>query len=194
MKEMNMKKRYWVMNLQLFAEDSEDQEQDQEENQEDDPEDDEQEDLNEKKFSQKDVDAAVEKRLAREKRKWKREKEKESKQTPETSKEAETSSEDKKKLSRMEAKLACYDAGVQKESVDDVTALARSYMAADEDLSLEEAVAKVVKKYPQFTKGKADEEEPEGKNWGKRQKGKGGKDVDGVTKAFLKKNPGLKVD
>lgn len=194
MKEMNMKKRYWVMNLQLFAEDSEDQEQNQEENQEDDPEDDEQEDLNEKKFSQKDVDAAVEKRLAREKRKWKREKEKESKQTPETSKEAETSSEDKKKLSRMEAKLACYDAGVQKESVDDVTALARSYMAADEDLSLEEAVAKVVKKYPQFTKGKADEEEPEGKNWGKRQKGKGGKDVDGVTKAFLKKNPGLKVD
>ena len=194
MKEMNMKKRYWVMNLQLFAENSEDQEQDQEENQEDDPEDDEQEDLNEKKFSQKDVDAAVEKRLAREKRKWKREKEKESKQTPETSKEAETSSEDKKKLSRMEAKLACYDAGVQKESVDDVTALARSYMAADEDLSLEEAVAKVVKKYPQFTKGKADEEEPEGKNWGKRQKGKGGKDVDGVTKAFLKKNPGLKVD
>ena len=194
MKEMNTKKRYWVMNLQLFAEDSEDQEQDQEENQEDDPEDDEQEDLNEKKFSQKDVDAAVEKRLAREKRKWKREKEKESKQTPETSKEAETSSEDKKKLSRMEAKLACYDAGVQKESVDDVTALARSYMAADEDLSLEEAVAKVVKKYPQFTKGKADEEEPEGKNWGKRQKGKGGKDVDGVTKAFLKKNPGLKVD
>ena len=94
----------------------------------------------------------------------------------------------------MEAKLACYDAGVQKESVEDVTALARSYMAADEELSLEEAVAKVVKKYPQFTKGKTDEEEPEGKNWGKRQKGKGGKDVDGVTKAFLKKNPGLKVD
>lgn len=194
MKKMNMKKRYWVMNLQLLAEDSEDQEQDQEEDSEDDAEDDDQEDPNEKKFSQKDVDAAVEKRLAREKRKWKREKEKTSKQTQETTKETETSSEDKKKLSRMEAKLACYDAGVQKESAEDVTALARSYMAADEELSLEEAVAKVVKKYPQFTKGKADEEEPEGKNWGKRQKGKGGKDVDGVTKAFLKKNPGLKVD
>lgn len=192
MKKMNMKKRYWVMNLQLLAEDSEDQEQDQEEDSEDDAEDDDQEDSNEKKFSQKDVDAAVEKRLAREKRKWKREKT--SKQTQETTKETETSSEDKKKLSRMEAKLACYDAGVQKESVEDVTALARSYMAADEELSLEEAVAKVVKKYPQFTKGKADEEEPEGKNWGKRQKGKGGKEVDGVTKAFLKKNPGLKVD
>ena len=191
MKEMNMKKRYWVMNLQLFAEDSEDQEQNQEEDSEDDAEDDDQEDSNEKKFSQKDVDAAVEKRLAREKRKWKREKEKTPKQTQETTKETETSSEDKKKLSRMEAKLACYDAGVQKESVEDVTALARSYM---EELSLEEAVAKVVKKYPQFTKGKTDEEEPEGKNWGKRQKGKGGKDVDGVTKAFLKKNPGLKVD
>lgn len=91
------------------------------------------------------MDAAVEKRLAREKRKWKREKEKTSKQTQETTKETETSSEDKKKLSRMEAKLACYDAGVQKESVEDVTALARSYMAADEELSLEEAVAKVVK-------------------------------------------------
>lgn len=194
MKKMNMKKRYWVMNLQLLAEDSEDQEQDQEEDSEDDAEDDDQEDSNEKKFSQKDVDAAVEKRLAREKRKWKRKKEKTSKQTQETTKETETSSEDKKKLSRMEAKLACYDAGVQKESVEDVTALARSYMAADEELSLEEAVAKVVKKYPQFTKGKADEEEPEGKNWGKRQKGKGGKEVDGVTKAFLKKNPGLKVD
>ena len=192
MKKMNMKKRYWVMNLQLLAEDSEDQEQDQEEDSEDDAEDDDQEDSNEKKFSQKDVDAAVEKRLAREKRKWKREKT--SKQTQETTKETATSSEDKKKLSRMEAKLACYDAGVQKESVEDVTALARSYMAADEELSLEEAVAKVVKKYPQFTKGKADEEEPEGKNWGKRQKGKGGKEVDGVTKAFLKKNPGLKVD
>lgn len=128
MKEMNMKKRYWVMNLQLFAEDSEDQEQNQEEDSEDDAEDDDQEDSNEKKFSQKDVDAAVEKRLAREKRKWKREKEKTPKQTQETTKETETSSEDKKKLSRMEAKLACYDAGVQKESVEDVTALARSIL------------------------------------------------------------------
>ena len=79
MKNMNMKERYWTINLQLFAGDGGDDDpgdeggdddNDDPGDDDDDSDDDDQEE-NEKKFSQKDVDDAVKKRLAREKRKWK---------------------------------------------------------------------------------------------------------------------------
>ena len=66
MKNMNMKKRYWIMNLQVFAGDGEgDDPGDESGDDDDDPgddgdgSDDDDQEENEKKFSQKDVDDAV---------------------------------------------------------------------------------------------------------------------------------------
>ena len=80
MKYMNMKKRFWAMNLQLSAGDggeggdgSGEVDDDPDVDSDDDNPDD---DQDEKKFTQKDVDDAVKKRLAREKRKWQREQQK----------------------------------------------------------------------------------------------------------------------
>lgn len=83
---------------------------------------------------------------------------------------------------------------MDKEAVDDVTALAHSYMEADKDLDLEEAIEKVVKKYPHFKKGADgpdDADDTKGKSWGERQKGTS-KKRSGVEAAFLAKIRGLK--
>ena len=90
MKNMNMKERYWTINLQLFAGDGGDDDpgdeggdddNDDPGDDDDDSDDDELEE-NEKKFSQKDVDDAVKKRLAREKRKWQRDHQKKAGKKP----------------------------------------------------------------------------------------------------------------
>ena len=210
MKYMNMKKRHWSMNLQIFAGGGDEGDDGGDEGEEpgDEEEDGEEEDPEEKKFSQKELDDAIKKRLAREKRKWQRTQQKKEGEgnnggtgagtavkTPETD---EAGKAAEAKVSKLEMKVACFEAGVDKESVDDVTALAKAYMAADEDLDLEEAIEKVVKKYPQFKKGSSDEgDDGEGgtkkKSWGQRQNGRVTKKADGVEAAFLKKNPGLKV-
>lgn len=57
---------------------------------------------------------------------------------------------DADKLMRLEVKIACFEAGVTKDAVDDVAILAKAYMDADEDLDLEDAIEKVTKKHPQF--------------------------------------------
>ena len=206
MKYMNMKKRYWTMDLQIFAGDGGDGAEANEEldNPEDEPEDDSEDDPEERKFTQHDVDEAIKKRLARERRKWNREQQKKAAQkdadgTGEAGKDGE--SEDAKarkeaeiKNSKLEVKVACYEADVSKDAVDDVAALAHSYMEADEDLDLEDAIEKVVKKYPHFknNSGKSDDvDETKGKSWGERQRGSS-KKLTGVEAAFLKKNPGLK--
>lgn len=206
MKYMNMKKRYWTMDLQIFAGDGGDGAEPNEDlgDPEDEPEDDPEDDPEEKKFTQHDVDEAIKKRLARERRKWNREQQKKAAKkdtdgTGEAGKDGE--SEDAKarkeaeiKNSKLEVKVACYEADVSKDAVDDVAALAHSYMEADEDLDLEDAIEKVVKKYPHFKNHseKSDEvDETKGKSWGERQRG-GSKKLTGVEAAFLKKNPGLK--
>lgn len=207
MKYMNMKKKYQSLDLQLFADDGGEDGTDGEESGDGDDQDDDESDEDgeeDKKFSQKDVDEAIKKRLAREKRKWQREQQKEKKQQTGSKNEPgdDSKKEDKEKqeaisrASQLEVKVACYEAGVAKDEVDDVAALARSYMESDEDLDLEDAIEKVVKKYPQFKKGAQDpyeEEESQKKAWGERQKGKG-KKTSGVEEAFMKKNPGLKID
>ena len=80
MKYRNMKKRFWTMHLQLFAGDGgegADGSDGEDDVPEDDPDEDDHDDApEEKKFTQKDVDDAVKKRLAREKRKWQREQQK----------------------------------------------------------------------------------------------------------------------
>ena len=52
-------------------------------------------------------------------------------------------------------RLACYDAGVPKDSVKDVTALAKSYREEDEALDFEDAIEEVLKTYTPF-KGYSD--------------------------------------
>ena len=61
MKYMNMKKRYWTMDLQIFAGDGGDGAEANEEldNPEDEPEDDSEDDPEERKFTQHDVDEAT---------------------------------------------------------------------------------------------------------------------------------------
>lgn len=175
MKYKNVKKKY--LDLQLFAEDAPGNEGGEETDK--DPEDgtDRDDDLAEKKFSQKDVDDAVEKRLARERRKWKRQQKADSKDRAEGAEEdgadpgnekAQKAAEDR--ASSLEVKVACYEAGVARDAVEDVAALAKSYMAAEEGLDLEDAVEKVVKKYPQFKDGAGDGSGDSGrrKGWGER--------------------------
>lgn len=209
MKYMTMKK--YAFNLQIFASEENQDGADPGDNDgqdEGDPDDDQdrEDSADEKKYSQKDVDEAVKKRLARERRKRQRKQEseaekddgnKDSSKKPDESEDIKARKEVENKVSRMEVKIACYEADVAKESVDDVAALAKAYMEADSDLDLEDAIEKVVKKYPSFKKGSADpyeEDTAKNKPWGQRQTGRGLKKTDGVEAAFLKRNPGLKVD
>lgn len=208
MKYMNLKK-YYNLNLQLFAEggDGGDGGDAGGDDQDEDEDGDDQDDPDEKKYSQKDMDDAVKKRLAREKRKWQRSQQQKKQDKPDSGddkagKDGEESEDVKArkaaeaKVNNLEVKVACYDAGVAKDAIEDVAALARAYMEADEDLDLEDAIEKVVKKYPSFKKGTADpyeeeEDKPSG-NWGQRQKGKGTKKLSGVEAKFYELNPDLK--
>lgn len=191
--------RYGVsMNLQLFAEggdtgadagdgdDQDDTEGGADEGGEDEP-----------KYTQADIDKAVARTIAKERAKAeraaKRKTEKENSGGSDGKETNEELEEARNKASKAETKVACYEAGVAKDAVDDVAALAHSYMQADDSLDLEDAIEKVVKKYPHF-KGKPEkeEEEEENKAWGERQR-RGGSKILGVEAAFLKKNPGLKI-
>lgn len=211
MKYKNMKKKYLSLSLQMFAEgedgfDGDDSGEGDDQDDDNSDEDGEEDNQEEKKFSQKDMEDAVKKRLARERRKWQREQQKkvaekpESGETPggkEESKETKELREKASKAEEMELKWTCLEHDVDKSCVDDVLALARVHMAKDKDMDIEDAIEKVLKKYPQFktSSGKdEDEEETKGnKAWGERQKGRA-KKVTGVEAAFLKKNPGLKID
>lgn len=139
------------------------------------------EDEEEKKFSQKDIDEAVKKRLAREKRKWQRDQQKQS-ASGVTKKETDPDNEgdieaDKKvrkaeeRAAALEMKWTCLEHDVKKDCVDDVLALAKVHMAKDEDMDVEDAIDAVLKKYPQFKDG-YDEEDTDGdqgkKGWGQR--------------------------
>lgn len=211
MKYMNMKKRFWAMNLQLFAEGGDDGGSGsggEDDDSDDDPDDsDPDDDQEEKKFTQKDVDDAVKKRIARERRKWQREQQKKTSGSGTDGegkagddggeKDNEKLKEAESRALKAETRAACFEAGVDKDAIDDVTALAHSYMAADEDLDLEDAIEKVVKKYPHFKKGAEDPDDDADdtnrKAWGERQRGTR-KKRSGVEEAFLKKNPGLRID
>ena len=150
-----------------------------------------------KYFTQEELDKAIKNRL-------KRERENQKKQTQtKTDKQDNKNSDDKAKdtddkVSALEAKLLCFEHDVSKDSVSDVVALAKSYV--DEDTDFEEAIEKVIKKYPQFIKGSGknnydtdDDTDNKKGSWGDRQKGKS-KKVSGVEAAFLKNNPGLEID
>ena len=200
MKHMNQKK-YYDLNLQLFAEGEE--ENDGAGAGGDDQDDDEESDEGgeeEKKYSEKDMEAAIEKRLARERRKWNRQQKEKADSGDKAGKDKEESEDSKarkaaeEKASSLEVKLACYEAGVAKDAVDDVVVLAKAYLEKDENLDLEEAIEKVVKKHPSFKKkaADADEEDKKSGNWGQRQSGKGSKKMSGVEERFYEINPDLR--
>lgn len=206
MKYMNMKKKYQSLELQLFAEEGDEGDTDGDESGEGDDQDDDEsgeDGEEEKRFSQRDIDEAVKKRIARERRKWQREQKKPKKDgddgtgkdSEEDDKEIQVLKEKAAKADDLELKWTCLEHDVDKSCVDDVLALARVHMAKDEDMDIEDAIDAVLKKYPQFKESSKDEEEDDEqkKAWGERQKGKG-KKTSGVEDAFLKKNPGLKID
>ena len=216
MKNMNMKERYWTMNLQLFAGDGGDddlgdeggEDDDDDPGDDDDDSDDDEPEENEKKFSQKDVDDAVKKRLAREKRKWQKEQQKKDGKKPngkvktgeDSNKDDDAETQELRdkaaKADEMEMKWTCLEHDVDKSCVDDVLALARVHMAKNEDMDIEDAIDEVLKKYPQFkesSKEEDDEEETKSKSWGQRQNGRRQK-TSGVEAAFYARNPGLKND
>lgn len=195
------------MNLQIFAEDTGagddagdggDQDEDSDEDETDEGGDD------EPKFTQADLDKAVARTIAKERAKAERaarKKQQKEKQgasdtgDSEESDDAKSRKEAEDRASKMEVKIACYEADVAKDAVDDVAALAHAYMEADDSLDLEDAIEKVVKKYPHFKKGAADQDEDEdekGKSWGQRQRGRGAKRMSGVEEQFYKLNPDLK--
>ena len=198
--EEKMETRKFPMNLQFFAEAEDDgadgsneaggdgDDQDDSEADEDGEE--------EAKFTQADMDKAIEKRIARERRKWERKQTSEKKYDKEDSKDDSDDDAVKQaevRAQKAEMKILCYEHDISKDCVDDVIALAHSYL--DDDTDMEDAIEKVVKKYPHFTKSSADEEDKEQKKaWGQRQTKKLKEKTSGVEAAFLKKNPGLKID
>lgn len=205
MKYRNTEKKYGLLELQLFAEEGAEGGSDGDDSGEGDDQDDDESDKDgddEKKFSQKDMDEAVKKRLAREKRRWQREQQK-SKQDGDDDlekdgkedKETKALKEKAAKADDLELKWTCLEHDVDKACVDDVIALAKVHMAKDEKMDIEDAIDAVLKKYPQFKEGAKTEENEEKQKgaWGERQKGGTGK-LTGVEEAFLRKNPGLKID
>lgn len=212
MKYMNMKKRLLPLNLQLFAEgeggsdgdDAGGDDQDDDESDEDGDDED-----AEKKYTEKEMEDAVQKRLEREKRKWRRAQ----KQTKSGGKNSGNNASGKEddgeedeetrelrdkaaKAEDLELKWTCLEHDVDKSCVDDVLALARVHMAKNEDMDIEDAIDEVLKKYPQFKESSKsnDEEEDEtrGKSWGQRQSGRAPKKMSGVEKRFYELNPDLK--
>ena len=190
MKIRNAMKKYDVdaFDLQLHAADEADDDgnekpdDDPDDEADDESEDPEGEDSDEKKFSQKDVDEAIKKRLARERRKWQREQKKkaESKDDGDDAgddgkkddKETKKLKEKAQKAEELELKWTCLEHDVEKTCVDDVLALARVHMNKDKDLDIEDAIDKVLEKYPQF---KADfdqegDDQESKKSWGQRHK------------------------
>lgn len=191
MKYMNMRKKHLPMNLQLFAEGGDsgtdgDESGEEGDDQGDDASDEDGEDEDEKKFSQKEVDEAVKKRLAREKRKWQRQQQIKPEDKPkDTGKPgngdtgaADETEADKKtrqaeaRAAAMEMKWTCLEHDVRKDCVDDVLALAKVHVDKDSSLDIEDAIDKVLEKYPQFKDGYDDEEDEEPgtrkRGWGQR--------------------------
>lgn len=182
MKYMTMRKKAY--NLQLFAGEGEPDgteagggDHDDDESDEDAEED----ESEEKQFSQKELDEAVKKHIARERRKWQREQQKKPGDKPDSGDKAgegagETEAEKKarkaeEKAAALEMKWTCLEHDVKKDCVDDVLALAKAHMGKDEDMDVEDAIEAVLKKYPQFKDGfdeTGDNDGQDKKGWGQR--------------------------
>lgn len=202
-KFMNMKNLFFL-NLQFFAEEDStgDDAGDGDDHDDDSDDDSDEGGEDEPKYTQADLDKAVARTIAKERAKAERaakrkeQKKNEGDSGAEENEDVKARKKAEARAIKAETRAACFEAGVSKDAIDDVTALAHSYMAADEDLDLEDAIEKVVKKYLQFKKDAADpyedEDETRGKSWGQRQNGKTPKKMSGVEKKFYELNPDLK--
>lgn len=180
MKLMNQRHRY---NLQLFAGKKTDEGGEGDDNHDDDEDEGDDEDepsqkkskKSAKTFTQEELDAAIERRLKRERMKAEKEKaqqEEDKKKSPEEKKD-EKYSKMEAQLQSMQAKMICLEHGVEKSNIKDVVALANTYV--DEDTDFEEALETVLKKYPHFAKQQEDEEDETKKKQSYKPK-KGGKE------------------
>lgn len=126
----------------------------------------------EKTFTQADVDKLIQERVARERKNQLPKEElkayqewKESQKTEEEKKNEALTNAEKARLAAeerataLEAKVTCLSKGVVATSVDDVVILAKA-MVTDE-LTIEQAIDKVLEKYPSF-KGEQQQEEQRG--------------------------------
>ena len=143
-------------------------------------------------YTQADMDSAIEKRLARERRKMPSKEEmaefKAWKATKEPPAEDKALADEKAKAEALELKIACYEAGVNKDSVEAVTAIAEK-IADKGDIDIEEAIEEVLTKYPAFKKAPSKSTEP--KAWGSKHQ-EGATPLSGVEESFFKLNPKLK--
>lgn len=181
MKYMNQRMKY---NLQHFAgkdaakkggkgDDNQDEEDDGDE--EDDEDEDESSNKKSKKsvktFTQEELDAAIERRLIRERRKAEKAKKAQEQEEADKKKTPEEKNDDRylkmeSKLEAMQAKMTCMEHGVAKENIEDVVILAKRYV--DDETDFEEALETVLKKYPHFVNSEEEDEE-EGKSTPKKK-------------------------
>lgn len=154
-----------------------------------------------KYYTQDEIDAMITKRLAREAKKAEKAQQTSTEEKSEPKVADKKTDVDNQKLTALEEKVLCYDHDIAKEYSEDAVALAKAYMKKNDDMDINEAMEKVIKKYPMYVKGyKAEKQEEEdeeseepAKSWGSRQSGKGLPKADSVEEAFMKKNPGLKI-
>lgn len=143
-------------------------------------------------YTQADIDAAIEKRLARERRKMPSKEEmaefKAWKAAKEPPAEDKALADEKAKAEALELKIACYEAGVKKDSVEAVTAIAEK-LAKKGDVDMEEAIEQVLTKYPAFKDTLSEPTDP--KAWADRHQD-GATPLSGVEGSFFKLNPTLK--
>ncbi|AMN31752.1 hypothetical protein [Clostridium perfringens] len=146
----------------------------------------------EKTFTQADVDRLIKERLAREKKgqpskedleafnNWK-----ESQKTEEEKKNEALTNAEKAKLAAeerantLEAKVTCLSKGVLADSVDDVVILAKAMVS--EEVTMDQAVDKVLEKYPSF---KGAQQQDENKGFIKIGAGDTGKQKENVNDAL----------
>lgn len=126
----------------------------------------------EKTFTQADVDRLIKERLAREKKgqpskedleafnNWKESQKTEAQKQSEALTNAEKAKQDaEERANTLEAKVTCLSKGVLADSVDDVVILAKAMVS--DDVTMDQAVDKVLEKYPSF-KGVQQQEENKG--------------------------------
>ncbi|BDS17318.1 hypothetical protein JUM001_15520 [Clostridium perfringens] len=126
----------------------------------------------EKTFTQADVDRLIKERLAREKKgqpskedleafnNWKESQKTEEEKKNEALTNAEKAKQDaEERANTLEAKVTCLSKGVLADSVDDVVILAKAMVS--DDVTMDQAVDKVLEKYPSF-KGVQQQEENKG--------------------------------
>lgn len=189
MKYMNLKKRMYPLDLQLFAAGGDDDGDDSGGDDQDDPEDDsdgdddgDDEGEDEAKYTKADIEAAVKARLSRERRKWQRQQRGSGKSDKPQSKKPRGDADNpedpdvddriskaEQRAEAAETRALCLELGVAKKAVSDVVVLAQA--RAKDGLDIEDAIEEVLDDYPHFKKELADtDDEDEDDAPGKKKK------------------------